>query len=174
MAFSRSLASAYADMPMIGMFRVRGSFLRARTGSQRSMIGISRSIRITSGCSVTANLQPCSLSSAARTSKSPHRSRRVFNQNYVRVLGHGQLAALLAVLSCENLEIAASLKARLQHIEIIVVVFDVCHVADFRLVSRPLWLRCRRISSDHCLGRRTVNTEPLPGSLATVMSPPII
>jgi hypothetical protein len=24
------------------------------------------------------------------------------------------------------------------------------------------------------LGRRTVNTEPLPGSLATVMSPPII
>jgi hypothetical protein len=24
MAFSRSLVSAYADMPMIGMFRVRG------------------------------------------------------------------------------------------------------------------------------------------------------
>ena len=80
MAFSRSLVSAYADMPMIGMFQVRGSFLRVRTGSQRSMTGISRSIRITSGCSVTANLQPCSLSSAARTSKSPHRSRRVFSR----------------------------------------------------------------------------------------------
>src|SRR4249920_3045992 len=77
MAFSRSLVSAYADMPMIGMFRVRGSFLRVRTGSQRSMTGISRSIRITSGCSVTANLQPCSL------------------------------------------------KARLQHVEVIVIVFDV-------------------------------------------------
>ena len=37
---------------MTGMFRVRGSFLRLRTGSQRSMTGISRSIKITSGCSV--------------------------------------------------------------------------------------------------------------------------
>jgi hypothetical protein len=41
------------------------------------------------------------------------------------VLGHGQLAALLAVLSRENLEIAAPLKARLQHVEVIVIVFDV-------------------------------------------------
>jgi hypothetical protein len=31
------------------------------------------------------------------------------DQNYVRVLGHGQLAALLAVLSRENLEIATPL-----------------------------------------------------------------
>jgi hypothetical protein len=41
------------------------------------------------------------------------------------VLGHGQLAALLAVLSRENLEIATPLKARLQHVEVIVIVFDV-------------------------------------------------
>jgi Major Facilitator Superfamily/ATP dependent DNA ligase domain len=75
----RSLASAYADMPMIGMVWVRGSFLRVRTGSQRSVTGISRSIRITSGCSVTANLQPCLLSSAARTWKLPDRSRRLFS-----------------------------------------------------------------------------------------------
>ena len=47
------------------------------------------------------------------------------DQNYVRVLGHGQLAALLAVLSRENLEIATPLKARLQHVEVIVIVFDV-------------------------------------------------
>ena len=55
-------SSACADMPMIGMSWVCGSFLRRRTGSQRSTTGISRSIRITSGCSVTANSQPLSLS----------------------------------------------------------------------------------------------------------------
>src|SRR6202048_2722295 len=32
MAFSRSLASAYADMPMIGMFRVRSVFLEGPHG----------------------------------------------------------------------------------------------------------------------------------------------
>jgi Histidine kinase-, DNA gyrase B-, and HSP90-like ATPase/His Kinase A (phospho-acceptor) domain len=78
-ACSRSLSSAYADTPMIGMPRVCGSFLRRRTASQRSMTGISRSIRITSGCSVTANSQPFSLSSAARTSKSSKRSSRILS-----------------------------------------------------------------------------------------------
>src|SRR5262249_43396136 len=47
------------------------------------------------------------------------------HQSYVRVLGHGQLAALLAVLSREDLEIAAPLKARLEHVEVIVIVFDI-------------------------------------------------
>jgi hypothetical protein len=54
------------------------------------------------------------------------------------VLAHGQHAALLAVLSRENLEITTPFKARLQHVKIIVVVFDVehfgGHVADFRPV----------------------------------------
>ena len=76
---SRSLSSAYADMPMIGMSRVCGSFLRVRRASQRSRTGISRSIRITSGCSVAASLQPFSLSSAASTSKSPSSSSRVLS-----------------------------------------------------------------------------------------------
>src|SRR5262249_11558473 len=49
----RSLVIAYADMPMIGMWPVWASFLRRRTTSQQSASGISRSIRITSGCSVT-------------------------------------------------------------------------------------------------------------------------
>ena len=47
---------------MTGMFRVRGSFLRLRTGSQRSMTGISRSIRITSGCSVASARRPAAAS----------------------------------------------------------------------------------------------------------------
>src|SRR5262245_41894662 len=58
MACSRSLSSANADMPMIGMSRVCGSVLSVRTGSQRSVPGISRSIRLTSGRSVQANVQP--------------------------------------------------------------------------------------------------------------------
>ena len=61
-------------MPMIGMFRVLGSFLRVRTPTV-------------------------------------HDRQFEVQQNYVRVLGHGQLTALHAVLSRENLEIVASLKA---------------------------------------------------------------
>jgi hypothetical protein len=52
---------------------------------------------------------------------------------YVRVLGRGQPAALLAVLRRENLEAAAQLEARLKHVQVVVVVFDVehfGHVAD--------------------------------------------
>ena len=56
-------------------------------------------------------------------------------QNYVRALGHGQLAAPLAVLSRENLEIAAPLKPPLQHIEVIVIVFDVEHFGGRRFSS---------------------------------------
>jgi hypothetical protein len=42
------------------------------------------------------------------------------------------------------------------------------------LFDGPSGYLAARISSDHSLGRHTVNTEPLPGSLSTVMSPPII
>jgi hypothetical protein len=47
------------------------------------------------------------------------------HQNYVRVLGQGQFVTPLAVLSRENLEIARPLKVPLQHVEVIVIVFDV-------------------------------------------------
>jgi hypothetical protein len=47
------------------------------------------------------------------------------HQNYVGVLGHGQLAALLAVAHRENLEIVDPLKTHLEHVQVVVVVFDV-------------------------------------------------
>ena len=46
---------------------------------------------------------------------------------YVRVLGHSQLAATLAVASRENLKTAKQLKACLEHVDVVVVVFDVEH-----------------------------------------------
>src|SRR3984893_10654399 len=42
------------------------------------------------------------------------------------------------------------------------------------MTKAPLVTLQRAFQSDHSLGRRTLNTEPLPGSLLTVMSPPII
>jgi hypothetical protein len=47
------------------------------------------------------------------------------HQDDVRVLSHGQLAALFAVVRCENLEIVDPLKPHLEHVEVVVVVFDV-------------------------------------------------
>ena len=55
------------------------------------------------------------------------------------MLGRGQPAALLAVLRCENLEAAAQLEARLEHVQVVVVVFDVehfGHIADSILFDR--------------------------------------
>jgi hypothetical protein len=49
------------------------------------------------------------------------------HQNHVRVLGRGQSVALLAVPRCENLEAAAQLESRLEHVQVVVVVFDVEH-----------------------------------------------
>ena len=49
------------------------------------------------------------------------------HQDHVRVFGRGQLAALLAVVRCEHLEIAKQLKPRLEHVAVVVVVFDVEH-----------------------------------------------
>jgi hypothetical protein len=74
---------------------------------------------------IEPNAQPPSAPLAPYGFPAIHDRHFEVHQNYVRVLGHGQLAALLAVLSRENLEIAAPLKARLQHVEVIVIVFDV-------------------------------------------------
>jgi hypothetical protein len=89
-AFSRSLASAYAEMPMIGMWPVWASFFRPTHHFPAILVW-----------------------------------HFEVHQNYVRVVGHRQLAALLAVVSRENLEIAEQLKPRLEHVEVVVVVFDV-------------------------------------------------
>ena len=98
MAFSRSLSTACADMPMIGMSQVCGSFLRRPHGFPTIVV---RHFEV--------------------------------HQDHVRVLGRSQPAACLAVLSCENLEVAAELEARPEHVQVVVVVFDVehfDHVAD--------------------------------------------
>ena len=71
MACPRSLSSAYAEMPMIGMSRVCGLFLR----------------------------DPHGFPAVSAWHFQVH-------QDYVRALARGQFAALLAVLSRENLEIS--------------------------------------------------------------------
>ena len=65
------------------------------------------------------------------------------HQNYVRALGRGQPATLLTVLSREDLEIPNPLKARLEHIEVVVIVFDVTDPSFFR----PPWLPHHSITS---------------------------
>jgi len=67
------------------------------------------------------------------------------------VLGHGQPAALLAVLRCEHLEAAAQLEARLEHVQVVVVVFDVEH---FGHVTDSVLLTAALIASslDHLVG----------------------
>src|SRR5215471_12150723 len=73
------------------------------------------------------------------------------HQDHIRVLSRGQPAALLAVLRCENLEAAAQFEARLEHVQIVVVVFDVehfGHVADSVLLTDALITS----SLDHLVG----------------------
>src|SRR4029434_11264264 len=68
-------------------------------------------------------------------------------------LGDCQPAALLAVLRCENLEAAAQFEARLEHVQVVVVVFDVehfGHVADSVLLTAALITS----SLDHLVGAR--------------------
>ena len=75
------------------------------------------------------------------------------HQDHVRVLGRSQPAACLAVLSCENLEVAAELEARPEHVQVVVVVFDVEH---FGHVSESVLLTAALITSslDHLVGAR--------------------
>src|SRR5262245_57752454 len=98
-----------------------------------------------------------------------HRHLQI-HQDDVRLLGRRGLAALLAVLRRQNLEIAEQLEPHLEHVEVVVVVFDVEDLDHDAAFIR--WLRTHARAQP--LGRRTVKTEPLPGALATVTSPPII
>jgi hypothetical protein len=82
MALSRSLSSAYADMPNRDVVALR----IVLEGSHGFPAIKDRHFKV--------------------------------HQNHVRTLGHGQLTALLAVLSHEDLKIADPLKARLEHVEV--------------------------------------------------------
>ena len=131
MAFSRSLASAYADIPMIGGFPADPS--PAFRGPSELRPGA----RSRPTCSPARCPQP----------------REPRNRHTVQG----------ASSACRDYRRRVRRRAlwwsRWR--------FPSC-------LTAPLVTLQRAIHLDHSLGRRTVNTEPLPGSLSTVMSPPII
>src|SRR6266487_786210 len=123
------------------------------------------------------------LQSPRRLPAVDHRHFQI-HQDDVRALAQRHRAALLAVLRRHNLEIAQQLEPHLEHIDVVVVVLDVEHFGH-DAASIPL---SRAVASPPCVmpsvefvagaltmpGRRTVKTEPFPGSLVTVTSPPIM
>src|SRR6266699_1624626 len=124
------------------------------------------------------------LQSPRRLPAVDHRHFQI-HQDDVRALGERHGAALLPVLRRHNLEITQQLEPHLEHIDVVVIVLDVEHFVHdaasiplSRAVASP---PCGLVSSVEFVagalttpGRRTVKTEPLPGSLVTVTSPPIM
>src|SRR5206468_3694825 len=107
------------------------------------------------------------------------------HQDDVGAFAERHRTALLAVRCCHNVEIAQQLEPHLEHVDVVVVVLDVEYfghdAASIPLSRAPASPACGLMSSLEPLagasmrpGRRTVKTEPLPGSLATVTSPPIM
>src|SRR5215831_6896455 len=107
------------------------------------------------------------------------------HQDDVGALAQRHRAALLAVRRRYNLEIAQELEPHLEHVDVVLVVLDVQYFGHdaasiplSRVLASPA---CGLMSSLELFtgaptrpGRRTVKTEPLPGWLATVTSPPIM
>src|SRR5262249_44185089 len=56
----------------------------------------------------------------------------------IRLLGRGHLAPFLAVRRRENLEIPKKLEPHFEHIDVVVVVFDIKHF-DHDAAPLPLW-----------------------------------
>src|SRR5262249_57956777 len=84
-----------------------------------------------------------------------------------------------------DLKTTQQLEPDFVHIDVVLVVLDVEHfghdAASIPLSRTAASPSCGLVSSVECVagaatapGRRTVKTEPLPGSLATVTSPPIM
>src|SRR6516164_8121505 len=107
------------------------------------------------------------------------------HQDDVGALAQRHRAALLAVRCRHNVEIAQQLEPHLEHVDVVVVVLDVEYFGhDAASIPLPRTLAspdCGLMPSLALLagvptrpGRRTVKTEPLPGSLATVTPPPIM
>src|ERR1700704_1910583 len=88
------------------------------------------------------------------------------HEDDIRRLGRGHLAALLAVLGHENLEFVEQLESHLEHVNIVVVVFDVQHF-DHDTASIPTagFLRTsRRMRATRSSGRNVslTNTNSTP------------
>src|SRR2546423_711673 len=79
------------------------------------------------------------------------------HQDDVRPLDRRHLAALLAVLRRQNLEIAEQLEPHLEHIDVVVVVFDVKHfghdAASIPLMTSGFFCTSRRMRSTRSAGR---------------------
>src|SRR5215813_13677857 len=67
------------------------------------------------------------------------------HQDNIRLLGSRHLTPFLAVRGRENLEIPKKLKPHFEHIDVVVVVFDIKH---FDHDAAPLPLRTRSFSTD--------------------------
>src|SRR5262249_54234228 len=107
------------------------------------------------------------------------------HEDDVGPLGARHGAALLAIFRCYDLEVLPQLEPHLEHVDVVVVVFDVEHfghdAASIPLSRAVAWAPCAvPVSLDlppglaELAGSRTANTEPLPGVLSTVTSPPIM
>src|SRR5262249_9223777 len=79
------------------------------------------------------------------------------HQDDVRPLGRGHLAALLAILRRQHLEIAEKLEPHLEHEDVVVVVFHVKHfghdAASISLLTAGLLCTSRRMRSTRSAGR---------------------
>src|SRR5215469_16125454 len=124
------------------------------------------------------------LQSSRRLSAVDYRHFEI-HQDDVGALAQRHRAALFAVRRRYNLEIAQELEPHLEHVDVVLVVLDVEYfghdAASIPLSRAPASPACGLMSSLEAFagaptrpGRRTVKTEPLPGSLATVTSPPIM
>src|SRR5262245_21807557 len=79
------------------------------------------------------------------------------HQHDVRPLGGGHLATLLAVLGSEHLELVEQLEPHLEHVDVVVVVFDVEDLdhdaASIALATGALAWSSRRMRSTSSVGR---------------------
>src|SRR5262249_13595961 len=79
------------------------------------------------------------------------------HQDDIRPLGRGHLAAPLAILRRQHLEIAEQLEPHLEHEDVVVIVFDVKHfghdAASISLLTAGLLCTSRRMRSTRSAGR---------------------
>src|SRR5262249_48937566 len=85
------------------------------------------------------------------------------HQNDVRPLGGGHLASLLAVLGGEHLELVGELEPHLEHVDVVVVVFDVENLdhdaAPMALTPAGWPCTSRRMRSTSSAGRKVSLTR---------------